>query len=291
MSNLIQWNGAKYWKKTFNPVIGCRKRSEGCENCWACDFAQRFRGLYGSACNWHGTLYYAKSRPPKSGVIFCGNMSDWFQGEIPDEKILYWMEQLSAQAINLILTKQHKRLNQAFKHWEDVGFDWGDEHLWFGVTAENQKRLEERLPVLCNAGQSWLSLEPLLEKVDLSQYFASDRYYAVGCRHCGWTGMSTFCPGSDDWYTCPRCYRGEPDELGNRFIDWVVVGAESIGNRPGRECRIEWVESIVEQCRTTEVPVFVKQLHINGKLVKDINQFPEHLRIRQVPWHNLVIMK
>lgn len=28
----------------------------------------------------------------------------------------------------------------------------------------------------------------------------------------------------------------------------------------------------------------VKQLEINGKLVKDINKFPPELQIRQIPW-------
>lgn len=31
------------------------------------------------------------------------------------------------------------------------------------------------------------------------------------------------------------------------------------------------------------VPVFVKQLDINGKVVHDINQFPESLRVREWP--------
>ena len=66
------------------------------------------------------------------------------------------------------------------------------------------------------------------------------------------------------------------------FYDWVVVGCESGPKR--RPCKIEWVESIVEQCRTANIPVFVKQLDIGGKCVTDINKFPEHLRIRQVPW-------
>ena len=65
-------------------------------------------------------------------------------------------------------------------------------------------------------------------------------------------------------------------------INWVIVGAESGHNH--RECKIEWVESIIEQCKSAGIPVFVKQLHINGKLVKDINQFPEYLRIRERPF-------
>lgn len=65
-------------------------------------------------------------------------------------------------------------------------------------------------------------------------------------------------------------------------FNWVVVGCESGPNR--RPCKIEWVESIVEQCMAANVPVFVKQLDINGRCVTDINRFPAHLRIRQVPW-------
>lgn len=64
-------------------------------------------------------------------------------------------------------------------------------------------------------------------------------------------------------------------------INWVVVGCESGHNR--RECKLEWVENIVEQCKQGNIPIFVKQLQINGKVVKDINQFPKHLQIRQYP--------
>jgi hypothetical protein len=47
------------------------------------------------------------------------------------------------------------------------------------------------------------------------------------------------------------------------------------------------VESVVDQCRSAGVPVFVKQLDLDGKCVTDIGQFPEHLRIRQVPWQGM----
>jgi len=67
--------------------------------------------------------------------------------------------------------------------------------------------------------------------------------------------------------------------MSNTKIEW----AESKGLRAGRECKIKWVESIVNQCREAEIPVFVKQIHLNGKLVKNINLFPEHLRIREYP--------
>ena len=63
---------------------------------------------------------------------------------------------------------------------------------------------------------------------------------------------------------------------------WVVVGCESGPKR--RPCKIEWIEDIVSQCRNRNIPVFVKQLDIDGKCVTDITKFPKHLQIRQVPW-------
>lgn len=65
-------------------------------------------------------------------------------------------------------------------------------------------------------------------------------------------------------------------------IRWVVVGCESGPHR--RPCKVEWVEKIVEECMAAGVPVFVKQLDLGGRCVTDIERFPEHLRVRQVPW-------
>ena len=61
-----------------------------------------------------------------------------------------------------------------------------------------------------------------------------------------------------------------------------INGAESGQNR--RSCSLDWVRQIVRQCREANVRVFVKQLDIDGKLVKDIEKFPEDLQIRQIPW-------
>lgn len=77
-------------------------------------------------------------------------------------------------------------------------------------------------------------------------------------------------------------------------LNWVIVGGES-GNEKGmyryRECKIEWIESIIDQCRLAGVPVFVKQLgtHLAGQLKLkdrhggDISEWPEELKVRQMP--------
>ena len=129
---------------------------------------------------------------------------------------------------------------------------WFQHKSWLGVTAENQRRADERIPVLLQtpAAVRWVSLEPLLGPIDLNK-----RELLIDKRRFKYT-------------------------LGN-YLDWVVVGCESGPKR--RPCKIEWVREIVEQCRDAGVPVFVKQLSINGKVSHDMDEWPEDLRVREYP--------
>lgn len=236
MNKMIQWPSAKYWDHPFNPVIGCKPVSEGCDHCYAKGACVRYD------MNGDGQFNPTpkpNAKPPKKGVVFVGNMTDLFGEWNTYPQIVHWLSLLSDNATNLVLTKRVERLKKLLSGIDPL------RHVWLGVTAENQVRYDERALTLLSTytpnARKWLSLEPLLGPIDITYY----------------TG-------------------------------WVVVGAESIGNNPGRPCKLEWVESIVEQCLSAGIPVFVKQLHINGKLVKDISKFPAHLQIRQVPWHNQV---
>lgn len=258
MRNLIQWPKAKYWTAQWNPVIGCKPCSPACEHCYAAAWARRF----GQSFEPHET----KQRPPRKGVVFCGNMTDLFGEWMYNEDIannIGWCVNRGGDAY-LWLTKRPSRMCGVLRNekvllvpegydvddGEYFGFD--DEECdisnhYFGFTAENQERYDERIKEFRGGmpdwANGWLSAEPLLGPIDLGL-----RYIA----------------------------------LEDAPFEWVVVGCESGPNR--RPCKIEWVESIVDQCRCAGVPVFVKQLDIGGKCITDINKFPEHLRIRQVPW-------
>lgn len=48
-------------------------------------------------------------------------------------------------------------------------------------------------------------------------------------------------------------------------LDWIVVGCETGPRR--RPCRLEWVRTVVQQCFASHVPVFVKQIEIDGEIV------------------------
>lgn len=74
---------------------------------------------------------------------------------------------------------------------------------------------------------------------------------------------------------------GDVGGLNLTGIDWVIVGAESGPSR--RSCKIEWVKSIVEQCKQADVPVFVKQLDLDGKLSTNPEEWPEDLRRQEFP--------
>jgi protein gp37 len=77
-------------------------------------------------------------------------------------------------------------------------------------------------------------------------------------------------------------------------IDWAIIGGES-GNNNGRyrfrECATLWIRSLVEQCQSQNVAVFVKQLgtHLAQRYELkdthggDISEFPEDLQIREFP--------
>jgi protein gp37 len=135
-------------------------------------------------------------------------------------------------------------------------------NVWLGTSVEDQKTAEERIPHLLKvpAAVRFLSVEPLLGPVNLSD----------------WIGHG---------------------------IDWVIIGGES---GPGaRHCNVEWIRDIVNQCRNAGVKVFVKQLGANARELGeaigntgfvanpqlklrdpkggDMSEWPEDLRVREVP--------
>ena len=79
----------------------------------------------------------------------------------------------------------------------------------------------------------FLSCEPLLEGIDLSEYFGI--------------------PDEFGELSGPRC---DPD--GSDAIKWVIIGGESGSN--ARPFHLVWARSLIHQCRDVGIPVFMKQL-------------------------------
>jgi protein gp37 len=114
---------------------------------------------------------------------------------------------------------------------------WPLSNVWLGVSVEDQKRADERIPHLLKtpAAVRFLSVEPLLSDLNLDPWL-----WEPG--------------GVVDTDIGPEGYGPSPSGL----IDWIIIGGESGPN--ARPFDIQWARSIVAQCKAADVPVFVKQL-------------------------------
>lgn len=252
---------------TWNIVTGCTKVSQGCKNCYAEKMFYRLAAMRSedyvgrkfTDVKFHPSRLGYPSKLRKPSKIFVNSMSDLFHENIPFDIIskIWDVMVMNPQHIYQVLTKRPERLLEFCEYESDKLFAEGYEKIngwafeipsfiWTGMSAETQKDLDERLPLLLevNAKVKILSLEPLLDEIKI------------------------------------------PIEMLNQ-ISWVIIGAESLGQAAGRECKLSWIKNLVDGCKEFGVPVFVKQIHkeINGKLYlrKDIETFPKKLRIREYP--------
>lgn len=105
---------------------------------------------------------------------------------------------------------------------------WPLPNVWLGVSVEDQKRAEERIPVLLEtpAAVRWISAEPLLGPIDIR------RHIEVG-------------------------HLDSELGLSNPGLDWVVAGGESGHN--ARPMHPDWARSLRDQCAAADVPFLFKQ--------------------------------
>jgi protein gp37 len=66
-------------------------------------------------------------------------------------------------------------------------------------------------------------------------------------------------------------------------LDWIICGSESNGIGAGRPSDLQWFRDVRDKCQQARTPVFMKQLTIDGRLVKDVNRFPADLRLQEFP--------
>jgi protein gp37 len=200
--------------------------------------------------------------------IFVNSMSDVFHEEIPDDYIdkMFAIMAVANKHIYQILTKRCERMRQyltaimkdtdrilrawrqliqenpfvdrfthkalffgqAFQKW---GWPW--KHVWIGVSVEDQRRADERIPILLDtpAYIRFLSCEPLLGEISLNKFL---------------------------WYERPPL----SDEYGSTImpidkLHWVIVGGESGPNY--RPMDLDWAQRLCGECVDADVAFFYKQ--------------------------------
>lgn len=272
---------------TWNPVRGCTRVSSGCKFCYAERMAARFsrlpaeyEGTFRCPGPFHGFAEQTKSGPRWTGRveliesqleiplhwrkprrIFVNSMSDTFHEALPDadRTWMFWMMELKANwHTYIVLTKRAKEMEYFMRGREIFP------NVWLGVSVEDQATADERIPLLLQtpAAVRFISLEPMLSRVDFAEIPV----------------------GMDG-----------PLRKVSPHLDLVLIGGES---GPGaRPCRVEWIESVIEQCAAAGVACFTKQLGaypvwagaksspIESGLGKnaDMERWPKSLRVREFP--------
>jgi len=251
--------------KSWNPIAGCTKVGEGCENCYAERMAVRLAGMSRAdrakgrepgrkekyECvvtpggQWNRKVVYDPSALGDLGrwknpqTIFVCSMSDLFQPGVSKDYIGDVFAAMIAQPQHryIVLTKRPHRIALLLHPLGIVPTSLPN--LWFGFSAENQATFHQRARFLRSVSSfGWntcASLEPLLGPI--------------------------------------RC--GEA----LTWLQWVIVGSETgVG---ARRADLAWVERIVEECRGAGVSCFVKQVGtVPGP---EIGKLPNSVQVREWP--------
>lgn len=281
---------------TFNPWRGCQKVAPGCANCYAETMSKRNPGTLGiwgpngtrvvaseamwrKPLDWNAAAKIAGTRPR----VFCASLADVFeewQGGVKDAqgrslhdakawgqsgewigvanmligKSLIRLDDVRARLFRLIdatpnldwllLTKRPENVRRMWPAYQNDGNGTRDysprvdgvmhgglrmDNVWLGTSVANQEDASRNIPELLNcrdlAAKVFLSVEPLIGPAMLTNWMDE-------------AGVFHHSQGVD--------------------VDWVIVGGES--GHHARPCNVDWIRSIVRQCKEVGVPCFVKQL-------------------------------
>lgn len=252
----IEWTDA-----VWDPLVGCTRKSAACRHCYAeaLTAASSQSGQWGhgfaeigpKGAAWTGQIALLEDKlalplgweEPRR--IFVNALSDLFHEFLPVETIdrVFAVMALAPRHIFQVLTKRPKTMQPYIADAATPGriaramgeiapgadapreiATWPLPNVWLGVTAENQKEADRRIPLLLQtpAAVRWIAAEPLLEPLDLK----------IG-----------------SWLTDAK--------NGGEGLDWVVGGGE-IGAE-AQPCHPDWARSLRDQCARSGAAFFWRQ--------------------------------
>lgn len=316
---------------TGNLWWGCQEVHVGCDHCYARQLDARYKGGHWGASAprrpiksvWADFLKWQRLAQEAGEMhrVFVGSMMDIFELDKPLFPILQFerenlalrstsalrekfFREIVPQCPNLLFLLLTKRPGNIKDMVPRAWLETPPPNVMYGYSAVNQETADRDIPKLLDVpGRHFLSCEPLLEPVDLSEWLES-------CERCCGEGRTFACfdprgnpvdgmpvedaEGRSDGIVidCPWC----AERRG--YVDWVIVGGESGGG--ARPCHTGWILDIVRQCRMAGVPVFVKQLGAHaldygrdfGPAMRlglrdrkggEMSEWPSALQVRDVP--------
>lgn len=290
---VIEWTGKRRW----NPLRGCTRKTEACRHCYAEGMAARFSDIgmpfEGFAnwvtkangkreARWTGKVELVEERltlPLRwktPALCFTDTQSDFFHESLPDE-ILDRRMAVMIQSPHIhfqVLTKRWERMRDYMAHhrwhiWAGLARElraqfpklrepeiWGGDrcpipNVSFGVSVHDQTSANQAIPALLDtpAAIRFASFEPALGLVDWKRMMLN------AYRHIdGLTGGEYL-------------RNGNVQHLGRTYskLDLIIAGEESGHGR--RDVDLDVFRQTRDQCAASGTHFFLKQRHINGKLV------------------------
>lgn len=175
---------------TWNPITGCNPVSPGCRRCYAARFAKRLAGRYGYSKQdpFAITVHENRMAQPihwkKPRHIFVGSMGDLFHCDISATALhrLFGVMDIADQHTYMIITKRPGSMYRWFNAMDPKQKARLVKRLWVGVSVEDQKRAQTRIPMLLRSwpGFKLACLEPLLGPVDISPWIAGIDWVITG---------------------------------------------------------------------------------------------------------------
>lgn len=251
----IAWTHA-----TFNGWIGCLEVSPACNSCYARTLSERYGwAKWGKDTPRHRTSTSYWRQPLKWNAqaekigerlrVFAFSLADVFEDrrDLDPWRVDLWRLIEQTPWLDwMVLTKRAECIERMLPpEW----LEKPRQNLWLGVTAENQRRAEERIPLLLKvpAKVHWVSAEPLLEPVDFSR----------------WLGMNKV----------SLCIVGGESGSGARRMD--LGWARNIL----QQCRENDASFFFKQ----KGEILSRELGCKSKAGTDPSEWPEDLKVQQVP--------
>lgn len=240
-------------QKAWPIVTGCSRHGAGCRECYASRLAatrlkhhRHYKGLaeyrdgrghWIAPPRFNDDILTDPLRWRKARRVFVAHTGDLFHKSITQSQIFsVWKVMLAAkQHTFMVFTKRWARARQILQEWSSGGEHLADNvHIVF--SASTQAEVDECAPILLNtpAARRGLSLEPLLENVDLPGALADGH---------------------------------EPD------LDFLIAGGEtSLRKSLARPCPVDAARSLKEQCLMFGIKLWWKGwgAHLPGGQIKGL---------------------
>lgn len=303
---MAQNSSIEWTDTTWNPVTGCTRASEGCDNCYAVTMTNRLEAMgqekysgltvlnprgdrhFNGQVREHGDVLKLPFAWRKPRRVFVNSMSDLFHRGV-DFRFIAAVFGVAAALPKHTFQILTKRPEVAVEFMEFVK-DKRGRHA-FGLdspAAACCDALHHYAGSLYNtdyfpASGVWPLPNVLIGASIENQDAMFRRMHSL--RRIAEKGWTTFISAEPllGPIRFPEFMYWDDESPKSCWLDWCIVGCESGPRR--RPMETAWARSIRDQCKAAGVAFFMKQLEVGlpGKVTGGMDEFPEDLRIRESP--------